>query len=92
HDAEAICEAASRPGMRYVPVKSAEQQAAQAVHRIRSRLVRARTALSNEVRGLLGEFGIVSSRHGRAASSELLNLVVTGEYDPLPAPMGTLLT
>jgi len=92
HDAEAICEAASRPGMRYVPVKSAEQQAAQAVHRIRSRLVRARTALSNEVRGLLGEFGIVSSRHGRAASSELLNLVVAGEYDPLPAPMGTLLT
>lgn len=77
--------------MRYVPVKSAEQQAAQAVHRIRSRLVRARTALSNEVRGLLGEFGIVSSRHGRAASSELLNLVVAGEHDPLPAPMGSLL-
>ncbi|RUD37697.1 IS110 family transposase [Pseudomonas aeruginosa] len=45
HDAEAICEAASRPSMRYVPVKSAEQQAVQSVHRVRSRLVRARTAL-----------------------------------------------
>ncbi len=53
HDAEAICEAASRPSMRYVPVKSAEQQAVQSVHRVRSRLVRARTALCNEVRGLL---------------------------------------
>ena len=92
HDAEAICEAASRPSMHYVPVKSAEQQAAQAVHRIRSRLVRARTALSNEVRGLLGEFGIVSSRRGRGAGSELLGQVVAGDHGPLPAPMDTLLT
>jgi transposase len=92
HDAEAICEAASRPGMHYVPVKSAEQQAAQAVHRIRSRLVRARTALSNEVRGLLGEFGIVSSRRGRSAGSALLGQVVAGEHGPLPAPMDALLT
>ncbi|MBM2625792.1 IS110 family transposase, partial [Pseudomonas aeruginosa] len=61
HDAEAICEAASRPSMRYVPVKSAEQQAVQSMHRVRSRLVRARTALCNEVRGLLGEFGLIAT-------------------------------
>src|SRR5438105_3987128 len=47
NDAEAICEAASRPQMRYVAVKTAEQQAGQALHRVRSRLVKARTALAN---------------------------------------------
>ncbi|PXX33084.1 IS110 family transposase [Undibacterium pigrum] len=59
NDAEAICEAVSRANMRFVAIKSVEQQVAQAEHRIRSRLVRARTALSNEIRGLLSEFGIV---------------------------------
>lgn len=58
NDAEAICEAVSRPNMRFVAIKTAEQQVMQAAHRIRSRLVRARTALCNEIRGLLGEFGI----------------------------------
>ena len=71
NDAEAICEAASRPNMRYVEVKSAEQQAGQALHRIRSRLIRARTALVNEIRGLLGEFGLIESRLGVASSSWL---------------------
>lgn len=60
NDAEAICEAVSRPNMRFVAIKSAEQQVMQAGHRIRSRLVRSRTALSNEIRGLLGEFGVVT--------------------------------
>ncbi len=59
NDAEAICEAVSRPNMRFVQIKSIEQQVMQAEHRIRARLIRARTALSNEIRGLLGEFGIV---------------------------------
>lgn len=59
NDAEAICEAVGRPSMRFVAVKTVEQQVMQAEHRIRSRLVRARTALGNEIRGLLGEFGIV---------------------------------
>lgn len=59
NDAEAICEAVGRPTMRFVAIKSVEQQVVQAEHRIRSRLVRARTALSNEIRGLLSEFGIV---------------------------------
>lgn len=72
NDAEAICEAASRPTMRYVPVKSEAQQAALSVHRIRSRTIRARTALVNEVRGLLAEFGLIEVRKGVAATRVLL--------------------
>lgn len=59
NDAEAICEAVSRPNMRFVSVKTVEQQVMQAEHRIRARLIKARTALSNEIRGLLAELGIV---------------------------------
>lgn len=58
-DAEAICEAVTRPTMRFVPVKEAAQQDLQAFHRARERVVKARTALVNEIRGLLGEYGIV---------------------------------
>jgi len=59
NDAEAICEAVSRPSMRFVSVKTVEQQVMQAEHRIRARLIRSRTALSNEIRGLLAELGII---------------------------------
>jgi transposase len=59
NDAEAICEAVGRPNMRFVPVKSAEQLAIQAIHRIRSRLVGDRVRLANQIRGLLGEHGVV---------------------------------
>ena len=59
NDAEAICEAVGRPNMRFVAIKTAEQQVIQAEHRIRARLIKSRTALSNEIRGLLAEFGIV---------------------------------
>jgi len=58
-DAEAICEAVTRPTMRFVPIKRVEQQDLQALHRIRERLIRARTALVNELRGLLNEYGII---------------------------------
>jgi transposase len=58
-DAEAICEAVTRPTMRFVPIKRVEQQDLQALHRIRERLIKARTALVNEIRGLLSEYGIV---------------------------------
>lgn len=58
-DAEAICEAVARPNMRFVPVKSVEQQDILSIHRVRERLVKNRTALSNEIRGLLLEFGFV---------------------------------
>jgi transposase len=62
NDAEAICEAASRPSMRFVPIKSSEQLSIQASHRIRSRLVGNRTSLANQIRGILAEFGIVVAR------------------------------
>jgi len=58
-DAEAICEAVTRPTMRFVPIKEVEQQDLQALHRARERVIKARTALVNEIRGLLGEYGIV---------------------------------
>jgi len=59
NDAEAICEAVGRPNMRFVPVKSEEQQAVLMVHRARSLMVENRTAQVNQIRGLLAEFGIV---------------------------------
>ena len=59
NDAEAICEAVGRPNMHFVPVKSEEQQAVLMVHRARSLIVANRTALANQIRGLLTEFGVV---------------------------------
>ena len=59
-DAQAICEAVLRPTMRFVPVKTAEQQAALLVHRGRERLVRQRTALVNALRAHLAEFGVIA--------------------------------
>jgi transposase len=58
-DAEAICEAVSRPNMRFVPIKNIEQQSVLALHRVRQSFVKARTAQSNQIRGLLAEFGLV---------------------------------
>jgi len=58
-DAEAICEAVSRPNMRFVPIKQAEQQAVLALHRARQGFVKARTAQANQIRGLLAEYGII---------------------------------
>lgn len=63
NDAEAICEAVARPSMRFVPPKSVEQQDIQLLHRVRSRLVGARTQVANQVRGLLMEYGIVLPQH-----------------------------
>ena len=58
-DAEAICEAVSRPNMRFVPIKSVEQQSVLSLHRVRQGFVKARTAQANQIRGLLGEMGLV---------------------------------
>lgn len=91
NDAEAICEAASRPTMRFVPIKTAEQQAAQSLHRIRSRLIRARTALVNEIRGLLGEFGLVIAPRGAAAAHRLLQQSLETPDNGLPGKMRELL-
>jgi transposase len=60
NDAAAICEAMSRPSMRFVEVKSVEQQDIQAVHRVRSELVGQRTSKANQIRGLVGEYGLVA--------------------------------
>jgi transposase len=70
-DAAAICEAMSRPGMRFVPVKSAERQAALMVLRVRDLLIKQRTMLSNAIRGHAAEFGLVAAK-GPLKISELL--------------------
>ena len=59
NDAEGICEAVTRPSMRFVPVKTVEQQDILALHRVRAQLIKTRTALANEMRGLLAKRGIV---------------------------------
>jgi len=58
-DAEAIAEAATRPSMRFVAIKTKEQQDIQCVHKIRAKMVKTRTSLVNQIRGLLHEYGIV---------------------------------
>jgi len=60
NDAEAICEAMSRPNMRFVAVKTVEQQDIQAAHRIRTELIGHRTAKANQIRGLVAEYGLVA--------------------------------
>lgn len=62
NDAEAIAEAAQRPNMRFVPIKSIEQQDIQNIHRQRERLKKERTALVNQIRGLLAEYGVIINR------------------------------
>lgn len=66
NDAAAICEAMSRPSMRFVAPKSTQQQDIQAVHRVRSDLLKQRTAKANQIRGLVGEYGLVAPLHLRA--------------------------
>jgi len=70
-DAEAICEAVQRPNMRFVSIKTEEQLTIQSLHRIRSQLVKARTAQVNQIRGLLLEHGIVIAK-GRAQVQKAL--------------------
>jgi transposase len=80
-DAEACCEAVQRPGMRFVPVKSEEQQGMLMVHRTRDLLVRQRTAAVNALRGHLAEFGITAAK-GAARARELMSLVGRDERVP----------
>ena len=63
NDAEGICEAMSRPSMRFVELKSVEQQDIQAVHRVRAELIKQRTGKANQIRGLVGEYGLVAPVH-----------------------------
>jgi transposase len=82
-DAEAICEAVSRPSMRFVPVKTDEQQAVLSWHRARQGFVKARTAQANQIRGLLAEFGIVIPQGIGSIVRRLPEILEDGENDLL---------
>jgi transposase len=86
NDAAAICEAVQRPNMRFVPHKSPEQMDIQCVHRIRQGFVRSRTALVNQIRGLLGEYGIVM-RQGVSVVRTQLPALIADEANELSPTM-----
>ena len=83
-DAEAICEAVTRPMMRFVPVQSPDQQAILSMHRTRSLLVKQRTQSTNMMRGLLAEFGI-NIPEGLERALLLARQIVAGESPSVPA-------
>ena len=78
-DALAIAEAAARPAMPTVAIKSVEQQDIQAIHRVRERLVKEKTAISNELRGLLGEYGIVMAQGHKSIRESVLTILENAE-------------
>ena len=80
-DAEAICEAVSRPSMRFVPIKNGEQQAVLALHRARQGFVKARTAQANQIRGLLAEYGIVIPQGIGHIAKRLPEILEDGENE-----------
>jgi transposase len=83
-DAEAICEAVTRPNMRFVPIKTADQQAILSLHRARSGFVKSRTAVANQLRGLLGEFGIVLRLGIRQVRDGVPAILEDGDLDLPP--------
>ena len=89
-DAEAICEAVRRPTMRFVQVKSAEQQGQLMPHRTRDLLMRQRTQLINALRAHLAELGIVSAQ-GREGIKELLKIIASEQDARLPVDAHTSL-
>ena len=89
-DAEAICEAVSRPNMRFVAMKTVEQQAILSVHRARQGFVKARTAQGNQIRGLLSEFGVVIPQGIRSIMKQVPEILEDGE-NGLPGTMRNLL-
>ena len=74
-DAAAVCEAASRPTMRFVPIKTAEQQGVMLLHRIREGLKEERTACINRIRGLLAEFELVFGKSPKALRAVLADVI-----------------
>jgi len=85
-DAAAICEAVQRPAMRFVPVKSEEQQSQLMVHRARQGYVVARTATINRIRGLLSEFGVVLPQ-----KAEVVRREATQHLEDLPGYANTVI-
>ena len=96
NDAEAICEAVQRPNMRFVPVKSVEQQSVLTLHRVRQGFVEERTATINRIRGLLAEFGVVLAaravevRRGAARAAENLPALARQAIEDLLEHLRTL--
>jgi transposase len=89
-DAEAICEAVTRPSMRFVPIKSADQQAILSLHRARQGFVRARTAQANQIRGLLAEYGITLAQGISHVANRLPEIIEDAENE-LPSLFRALL-
>lgn len=89
-DAEAICEAVTRPNMRFVPIKTVEQQAILSAHRARQGFVKARTAQANQIRGLLSEFGIVIPQGIQSIGKRIPDILEDAE-NGLPGSMRRLL-
>ena len=85
-DAAAICEAVSRPSMRFVTLKTAEQQAASGLHKVRELLMKQRTMLINTLRGLMAEFGIVVAE-GPHHVGELVAILADPDDERIPAPL-----
>jgi transposase len=82
-DAEAICEAVQRPSMRFVPVKTPDQQACLMLHRTRHLFIRQQTAVINSIRAHLAEYGIVA-RVGRGGVKELLEIAANMDEERIP--------
>ena len=89
-DAEAICEAVARPNMRFVPIKNIEQQAILSLHRVRQGFVGARTAVANQIRGLLAEFGLIVPQGLTHVTSRVPELIEDASIE-LPGPFRLLI-
>jgi transposase len=85
-DAAAICEAVSRPQMRFVAVKSERQQAAAGIHRVRDLLMKQKTMLQNHLRGMVAEFGVVAVK-GRRGLAELIAILSDPADQRVPSPL-----
>ena len=90
NDAAAICEAVTRPSMRFVAIKTRQQQTALMLHRTRQLLVRQRTMLSNALRGHLAELGVVSAK-GRNGTAELLRIIADAKDHRIPPAARSIL-
>jgi len=90
NDAQAIVEAASRPSMHFVPIKQVEQQDIQSIHRIRTRIVKNRTALINEIRGLCLEYGVVLASGAARFKSSLCVVIADSDNELTPSSRESL--
>jgi transposase len=89
-DAEAICEAVTRPNMRFVPIKNAEQQAVLSLHRARQGFIKSRAAQGNQIRGLLSEYGLIMPQGFYNICKRVPDILEDGE-NGLPGNMRALI-